>query len=151
MTDARTDPAPGTETPDTGADADAVAARSLKDRSLYINRELSWLEFNDRVLQLAEDASLPLMERVKFLAIWSSNLDEFFMIRVSGVHDQIEARIDKRGPDGLSPTRTLSEISAEVREQGRRIPHSCVTSSDLHWHGRASGSSRARNPALPTR
>lgn len=102
----------GSETPST--------APSLKDRSLYINRELSWLEFNDRVLQLAEDESLPLMERVKFLAIWSSNLDEFFMIRVAGVHDQIEARIDARGPDGLSPTRTHAEISRVVREQQHR-------------------------------
>ena len=93
---------------------------ALGDQSLYINRELSWLDFNDRVLQLAEDDRLPLMERLKFLAIFVSNLDEFFMIRVAGVHDQIEARIDARGPDGLSPTQTLEEIATTVRAQDRR-------------------------------
>ena len=75
---------------------DSAQARAdppdLADASLYVNRELSWLEFNDRVLQLACDESLPLMERVKFLAIFVTNLDEFFMIRVAGVHDQVDAR-----------------------------------------------------------
>ncbi|HSO99748.1 MAG TPA: polyphosphate kinase 1, partial [Solirubrobacteraceae bacterium] len=88
----------------------------LSDHSLYINRELSWLEFNDRVLQLACDESLPLMERVKFLAIFVTNLDEFFMIRVAGVHDQVDARIDARGPDGLSPTQTLHGIAEQVHQ-----------------------------------
>src|SRR5436190_17090582 len=89
----------------------------LSDPSLFINRELSWLEFNDRVLQLAEDESLPLMERLKFMAIFVSNLDEFFMIRVAGVHDQVEARIVARGPDGLSPTETLAGIADQVSAQ----------------------------------
>src|SRR5271165_2866889 len=84
-------------------DGDGRPAVDLRDPSLYVNRELSWLDFNDRVLQLAEDDSLPLMERLKFLAIFVTNLDEFFMIRVAGVHDQVDARIDARGPDGLSP------------------------------------------------
>jgi polyphosphate kinase len=92
----------------------------LRDPSLYVNRELSWLEFNDRVLQLAEDDSLPLMERLKFLAIYVTNLDEFFMVRVAGVHDQLDARIDARGPDGLSPGEVLERIAARVREQDRR-------------------------------
>jgi polyphosphate kinase len=92
----------------------------LRDRSLYVNRELSWLDFNDRVLQLAEDESLPLIERLKFLAIFVSNLDEFFMIRVAGVHDQVDARIDARGPDGLSPTEVLRGIQDRVRELDRR-------------------------------
>ena len=83
----------------------------LADPSLYVNRELSWLDFNDRVLQLAEDESLPLIERLKFLAIFVTNLDEFFMIRVAGVHDQVDARIDARGPDGLSPTEVLEGIA----------------------------------------
>ncbi len=72
------------------------------------------------MLQLAEDESLPLIERVKFLAIFVTNLDEFFMIRVAGLHDQVDARIDARGPDGLPPTETLEGIGAKVREQDRR-------------------------------
>src|SRR5919205_1034996 len=98
----------------------AAPERALTDSDLYANRELSWLDFNDRVLQLAEDDSLPLMERVKFLAIFVTNLDEFFMIRVAGHHDQVDARIDARGPDGLSPTETLEGIAAKVRELDRR-------------------------------
>jgi polyphosphate kinase len=97
-----------------------VAPEDLADPSLFINRELSWLDFNDRVLALAEDESLPLIERVKFLAIFVTNLDEFFMVRVAGVHDQIDARIDARGPDGLSPTETLEGIAKKVRELDSR-------------------------------
>ena len=93
----------------------------LTDSRLYVNRELSWLDFNDRVLQLAEDESLPLLERVKFLAIFVTNLDEFFMVRVAGVHDQVDARIDARGPDGLSPTETL-EIRAGTEAGTLRTP-----------------------------
>jgi polyphosphate kinase len=96
------------------------AAGDLADPSLFINRELSWLDFNDRVLALAEDESLPLVERLKFLAIFVTNLDEFFMVRVAGVHDQVDARIDARGPDGLSPMATLEGIAKKVRELDRR-------------------------------
>jgi polyphosphate kinase len=100
--------------------SDSDSEPNLRDRRLYINRELSWLDFNDRVLQLAEDESLPLIERLKFLAIFVTNLDEYFMIRVSGVHEQVEARIDARGPDGLSPSEVLSGIQEKVRELDRR-------------------------------
>jgi polyphosphate kinase len=99
---------------------DATGAPDLRDPDLYVNRELSWLDFNDRVLQLAEDESIPLIERLKFLSIFVTNLDEFFMIRVAGVHDQVDARIDARGPDGLSPTEVLRGIHDTVREQDRR-------------------------------
>ncbi len=92
----------------------------LSDPSLFVNRELSWLDFNDRVLQLAEDESLPLIERLKFLAIYVTNLDEFFQIRVAGVHDQIDARIDARGPDGLSPAEVLRHIHDTVAAQDTR-------------------------------
>ena len=92
----------------------------LADPELYLNRELSWLDFNDRVLQLAEDKTLPLIERCKFLAIFTTNLDEFFMVRVAGVHDQVDARIDARGPDDLSPSDVLRRISEMVRAQDRR-------------------------------
>jgi len=63
----------------------------LTDQALYINREVSWLDFNDRVLQLAEDERAPLLERVKFCAIYTTNLDEYFMVRVAGIHDQRRA------------------------------------------------------------
>ncbi len=96
------------------------APAKLTDPKLYANRELSWLDFNDRVLQLAEDPTVPLIERLKFLAIFVTNLDEFFMVRVAGVHDQVDARIDARGPDGLSPTEVLHEIADEVRRLDRR-------------------------------
>jgi polyphosphate kinase len=96
------------------------AREGLDDSSLYANRELSWLDFNDRVLQLAEDESIPLLERAKFLAIWASNLDEFFMVRVAGLHDQVEAGIDARGPDGLSASETIDRIVELVSAQARR-------------------------------
>ncbi len=122
MTEPATDtavelPAPGTSNGEPEAQVEPV---DLKHPSLYLNRELSWLDFNDRVLQLAEDESLPLIERVKFLAIFVTNLDEFFMVRVAGVHDQVDARIDARGPDGLSPTEVLEGIAERVRELDRR-------------------------------
>jgi polyphosphate kinase len=94
--------------------------RRVNDPDLFINRELSWLDFNDRVLQLAEDESLPLFERMKFLAIFATNLDEFFMVRVAGLHDQLAAQIDARGPDGLTVAETLEGIAGVVREQNRR-------------------------------
>ncbi len=100
----------------TDVQARATAPRELTDPSLYTNREVSWLDFNDRVLQLAEDESVPLMERVKFLAIFVTNLDEFFMVRVAGVHDQVDARIDARGPDGLLPSETLRRVAERVTE-----------------------------------
>jgi polyphosphate kinase len=94
---------------------------SLDDPALFTNRELSWLDFNDRVLQLAEDESLlPLFERLKFLAIFTTNLDEFFMVRVAGLHDQLAAQIDARGPDGLSVAETLEAIAERVRGQDQR-------------------------------
>ena len=78
--------------------------------SQFINRELSWIEFNQRVLQEARDPSHPLLERAKFLAIFATNLDEFFMIRVSGLKKQIEAEVMNVTPDGLTPTATLDHI-----------------------------------------
>jgi polyphosphate kinase len=86
-------------------------APALDSPELYANREVSWLQFNERVLELAEDERTPLLERVKFLSIYASNLDEFFMVRVAGLHDQVEAGIDARGPDGLSARETLERIA----------------------------------------
>src|SRR3954462_9255589 len=82
----------------------------------FINRELSWLEFNRRVLEEAQDPTQPLVERVKFLTIFSSNLDEFFEIRVAGIKQQIESETSDVGPDGLSPTETFNRIEKTTRE-----------------------------------
>jgi polyphosphate kinase len=93
----------------------------LHDKSLYFGRELSWLDFNDRVLQLAESTSHPLLERVKLAAIWSSNLDEFFQIRVAGVHEQIDSGLADAGPDGLTPSQTIDAIRERVLDQQQRL------------------------------
>src|SRR4029450_9862495 len=82
----------------------------------FINRELSWLEFNRRVLEEAQDPSQPLIERVKFLTIFSSNLDEFFEIRVASIKQQMKSETSEIGPDGLSPTETFNRIQKTVRE-----------------------------------
>jgi len=84
--------------------------------SRYIDRELSWLEFNARVLALAENESLPLLERAKFLAIFSSNLDEFFQVRVSGLKEQLEAGIRPTSEEGIDQLEQLSAIRARVEE-----------------------------------
>jgi polyphosphate kinase len=85
-----------------------------------LNRELSWLEFNARVLALAEDASLPLLERVKFVAIFASNMDEFFQVRVSGLQEQVEAGVVKRSPDGRTPAEQLEGIRERAQELSDR-------------------------------
>ncbi len=91
-------------------------ARIFSAPENFINRELSWLEFNRRVLEEAQDATQPLIERVKFLTIFSSNLDEFFEIRVAGIKQQIESETSDTGADGLSPTETFNAIQRVVRE-----------------------------------
>jgi polyphosphate kinase len=102
------------------AGAATVREPDLSDPGLYFNRELSWMQFNERVLELAEDASVPLLERVKFCAIYSNNLDEFFMVRVAGLHDQIDAGIEKPLQDGRTPTETIAEIRRVVRAHAAR-------------------------------
>jgi polyphosphate kinase len=86
----------------------------LDDPKLYDNRELSWLSFNERVLELCERDEEPLLERVKFSAIFTSNLDEFFMIRVAGLHDQVDAGLDQPGPDGRTPSEVIDELRARL-------------------------------------
>jgi polyphosphate kinase len=103
--------------------------RDLSDPALYFNRELSWLAFNERVLAEAQSPHWPLLERMKFLSIWSSNLDEFFMIRVSGLHEQLEAALPGTTSDGLSPREQLTRIGHLVRAQDEAA--SKLLSADL--------------------
>jgi len=91
--------------------------------SRYLNRELSWLDFNARVLALAEDPATPLLERVKFCAIFSSNLDEFFYVRVAGLKDQLAAGLGATAPDGLSPVDQLEAVRSRVEELVDRLAH----------------------------
>ena len=93
----------------------AFPARPLDDPALYINRELSWIAFNDRVLEEALDERNPLLERLKFIAIYGTNLDEFFMIRIAGLKQQIEAEVHRRSDDGLLPEEQLAAVAARLR------------------------------------
>ena len=88
-----------------------MAKDPLKSPELYNNRELSWLEFNDRVLRLGLSPELPLMERLKFLAIVSSNLDEFFLVRVAGLMQRRSAGVRRKDPAGLTPNQQLQAIA----------------------------------------
>ena len=92
----------------------------LQAPELYLNRELSWLEFNRRVLEEALDARNPLLERVKFLSIFSSNLDEFFMVRVAGIVGQVRAGDDTAGKDGMRPSEQISAIKQLVSDLSTR-------------------------------
>jgi polyphosphate kinase len=97
-----------------------TAPPSLDSTELYVNREISWLDFNERVLELAEDDRMALFERAKFLSIFASNLDEFTMIRVAGLHDQVDAGIDARKADGLSPSETIDLLARRMRTLSER-------------------------------
>jgi polyphosphate kinase len=107
------------------------------DPSLYINRELSWLEFNARVLHEAFDPRNRLLERLKFLSIFSTNLDEFYMVRVAGLRRQIAAGVQHVPPDGMTPTEQLAAITARVAEQ-MELQRKClydVLLPELQEHG----------------
>src|SRR5258708_23046673 len=103
-----------------------IQSPNLADPSLYINRELSWLDFNDSCLAEGLDKELPLLERVRFLAIFSNNLDEYFMVRVSGLKDQVTAGVLYTPADGLSPQQQLTAIRERVlpmMNEQRRVFH----------------------------
>lgn len=138
-------------TPDAAAPKVAVPRRrtpagpqpptyDLYDPALYINRELSLLEFNRRVLEEAQDQSNPLLERAKFLAIYSSNMDEFFMVRVAGLRQQVEAGVTDTPPDGLTPAEQLAAIRKIVRARMKEM-HLCfedirtrLSHAGIHLH-----------------
>src|SRR5437660_448742 len=127
------DPAMQVSTPPTQREAAAAAEQGarrvpeLHDPQLFLNRELSWLQFNTRVLEEAADTSLPIFERLKFMAIVSSNLDEFFMVRVAGLKQQQLGGVSETAADGLLPNEQLTAISTHV--------HSMVEEQHRIWSG----------------
>jgi polyphosphate kinase len=112
---------------------------NLNDSQYYINRELSWLQFNNRVLNEACDPRTPLLERLKFLAIFSSNLDEFFMVRVAALKQQVEAKVSKLTPDGRTPQQQLDDIRsylipevAKQHQQFQEVVRPLLASHGVH-------------------
>ncbi len=110
------------------ADSDSAALPPLEPE-MFINRELSWLDFNSRVLLEAEESSNPLLERVKFAAIFAGNLDEFFMIRVAGIQRKVDTGIGTRGPDGRTPVEQLRAVRAKTQTALDR--HAAVITGEL--------------------
>ena len=106
-----------------------IPGQLLSDHHRFLNREISWLDFNARVLALAEDAGTPLLERVKFLSIFASNLDEFYMVRVAALKRQQAAGLTTRSADGLLPSEQLSAISAKARLLAER--HAVLSASEV--------------------
>src|SRR3982074_3656512 len=107
---------PGDGAPEAPPAATSPAVDNALPEDRYLNRELSWLEFNSRVLALAADTSLPLLERAKFLAIFASNLDEFYMVRVAGLKRREETGLSVRSADGLTPRQQLEYIAKRNQE-----------------------------------
>ena len=93
-----------------------MEANQFKNPEYFISRELSWLEFNQRVMEEAKDKNNPLLERFKFLAIVTSNLDEFFMVRVGSLYDQVQAGIEKKDAAGLSPKQQMKRVVARAHQ-----------------------------------
>ena len=111
--------------------------RNLSDAQYYFNRELSWIEFNRRVLHEAMNPATPLLERLKFLAIFSSNLDEFFMVRVAALNEQVEAEVQKLSPDGKTPEEQVAIVLSGVRPivQQQHQHFETVLRPELAHHG----------------
>ena len=122
------------EPPYTPDAAEIEAVEKFEDR--FIDREISWVRFNQRVLELAEDPDLPLLERVRFLAIFASNLDEFFMVRVAGLKRRIDAGVAVRAASGLMPREQLEQLWASCRELMERHARALVDLlPELGGHG----------------
>src|SRR3984893_16878256 len=96
------------------ADSDETGPNPVPQDPRYLNRELSRLAFDERVLAMAEDPKVPLLERVRFLAIFSQNLDDFFQVRVAGLKEQVLAAVAAASPDGMSPLEQLKAIRSRV-------------------------------------
>ena len=126
---------------DSAPEAPPAATSPAVDNPLpedrYLNRELSWLDFNARVLALAADTSLPLLERAKFLAIFASNLDEFYMVRVAGLKRRDEMGLSVRSADGLSPREQLRRINERTQQIASRHAHVFLDSVRPARRGRA--------------
>src|SRR5271169_1496799 len=105
------------------------AGEGVPGSSRFLNRELSWLDFGSRLLDLASDDKEPLFERVKFLAIFASGLDEFFQVRVAGLKDQVAAGVRSTSPDGMTPSEQLSAIRVRTLELVER--HSSIFSASV--------------------
>src|SRR5215213_1393150 len=116
------------KTRSTLSEIDSAALPPLEPE-MFINRELSWLDFNNRVLFEAEECTNPLLERVKFAAIFAVNLDEFFMIRVAGIKRKVDAGIGALGPDGRTPVEQLTAVRAKT--QTALDQHAAVITREL--------------------
>ena len=95
----------------------------LDHPDLYINRELSWIEFNRRVFEQAQDSRHPLLERVKFISIFDTNLDEFIMVRVAGLKDQLVAHVPSLSPDGLTADQQMVAVRQALAPQVQEVCH----------------------------
>src|SRR6476660_5312600 len=116
-------PPPSDSAPEAPPAATSPAIDNALPEDRYLNRELSWLDFNARVLALAADPSLPLLERAKFLAIFASNLDEFYMVRVAGLKRRDEMGLSVRSANGPSPREQLRRISERTQQISSRHAH----------------------------
>ena len=106
------------KTRSTLSEIDSAALPPLEPE-MFINRELSWLDFNNRVLFEAEECTNPLLERVKFAAIFATNLDEFFMIRVAGIKRKLDTGIGTLGPDGRTPAEQMTAVRTKTQTAAR--------------------------------